>query len=475
MTPANGPMPVPVTTPASIADAGVQDRVAGLRATFAQGTTRPLAWRRRQLQALRRMLVEREAEFTAALASDLGKPALESFVTEIGFTLGEVGHALKHLARWARSRRVAVPLALQPATAKMQPQPLGVVLVIAPWNYPVQLLLVPLCGALAAGNCAVLKPSELAPATSALISRLVPQYLDPQAVAVVEGAADTTTVLLEQRFDHIFFTGGERVARIVMAAAARHLTPVTLELGGKSPAIVSDGDLRGAARRIAYGKFLNAGQICVAPDHVLVVESAADAFVAELKTALHEFFGADPAASPDYGRIIDERHFDRLMSSLAGVDIAVGGGADRVARYIAPTVVLDPPSGSVLMTEEIFGPILPVIRVRDVQDAIGRIAARPAPLAAYVFTVRADVRAAVESGVRAGAIGVNVCAAHLAVPGLPFGGVGNSGFGACHGQHAFDAFSQLRPVFAKGTWLDTLRFAYPPYARFKSALLRRLL
>lgn len=446
-----------------------------LRATFREGHTRPLEWRRRQLQALRRMLVERETEFTEALRLDLGKPALESFVTEIGFTIGEIDHALRRLRRWSRGSRIAVPLALQPARARVEPQPLGVVLVIAPWNYPLQLLLAPLCGALAAGNCALLKPSEMAPATSRALAEWIPHYLDTAAVAVVEGDADTATALLEQRFDHVFFTGGARVARVVAAAAARHLTPVTLELGGKSPAIVHDGDLKAIARRIVHGKFLNAGQTCVAPDHVLVLEPLADGLVHHLREALVEFFGTDPAASPDYGRIVDTRHFDRLVAALGDARATIGGDHDRERRYIAPTVVLDPPADSTLMREEIFGPILPVLRVPGLAAAIERINRDEPPLAAYVFTRRTDVREAVERGIRAGAIAVNVCAAHLAVPGLPFGGVGESGVGRYHGRHSFDTFSQLRPVFSKGTLLDTLRFAYPPYSKFKAGLLRKLL
>jgi aldehyde dehydrogenase (NAD+) len=458
---------VNATTPEAI--------VETLRATFRSGRTRPLDWRRGQLRGLRRMLVEREAELVEALRQDLGKPALESFVTEIGLVRGEIDHALRHLRRWARGTRVRVPLALQPASARIVPQPLGVVLVIAPWNYPLQLLLAPLCGALAAGNCVLLKPSELAPATSRAIARLLPAYLDSDAVAVAEGDATVAAALLEQRYEHVFFTGGARVARIVAAAAARHLTPVTLELGGKSPAIVSDGDLAAIARRIVHGKFLNAGQTCVAPDHVLVVDSAADELLRCLRQAIAEFFGNDPAASADYGRIVDDRHFDRLVATLEAADVVVGGAHDRSHRYIAPTVVLEPAADSALLDEEIFGPILPVIRVPDVAAAITMIAAREPPLAAYVFTQRAEVRRAVEQGVRAGAIGVNACAAHLAVPGLPFGGVGESGAGSYHGKHSFDTFSQPRPVFSKGTLVDTLRFAYPPYSRFKAALLRRLL
>ena len=454
-------------------DAGAM--VAALRATFASGRTRPLAWRRQQLRSLRRMLEEHEADFVAALREDLGKPALESFVSEIGLVRGEIDHALRHLGRWARGRRQPVPLALQPARARIVPQPLGVVLVIAPWNYPLQLLLAPLCGALAAGNCVLLKPSELAPSTSRAIARHLPGYLDRDAVAVVEGGADVVGQLLGQRFDHVFFTGSTRVGRIVAAAAAQHLTPVTLELGGKCPAIVSDGELAAVARRLVHGKFLNAGQTCVAPDHVYVVDALADELLRCLRQALQDFFGPDPAESADYGRIIDERHFDRLVAAMAGAEVVVGGGHDRARRYIAPTVVLAPPAGSALLDEEIFGPILPVLRVPDVDAAIARIAAGEPPLAAYVFTRRDDVQRRVEQGVRAGAIGVNACAVHLAVPGLPFGGIGESGIGQYHGRHSFDTFSQARPVFSKGTLLDTLRFVYPPYSGLKAWVLRRLM
>ena len=448
--------------------------VGGLRDTFDSQLTRPLAWRRAQLLALRRLLVERETELADALQQDLGKHPTESHTTELGFTRNEIDFTLKHLAKWSRSAKVRVPLTLQPASARVTPQPLGVVLILSPWNYPVQLLLAPLCGALAAGNCVLLKPSELAPATSAALARWLPEYLDPDAVAVVEGGKDVTTALLRERFDHIFFTGGAAVAKIVMAAAAHHLTPVTLELGGKCPAIVSDGDLRAIARRLAFGKFLNAGQTCVAPDYLLVTRPNVEPLLRHLREVLVEFYGTDVADSRDYGRIINEAHFDRLTGYLDGADVVIGGGSDRARLTIEPTVVMAPPPTSPLMSEEIFGPILPIIPIDDVDAALCYIREHPAPLAAYVFTERADVRNAVESRVQAGAIGINICAAHLAVPGLPFGGVGASGMGAYHGKHSFDTFSQLRPVFSKSTRLDTLRVAYPPYSAAKSALLRRL-
>ena len=448
--------------------------VGRLRDTFDSQLTRPLAWRRTQLLALRRLLVERETELADALQQDLGKHPTESHTTELGFTRNEIDFTLNHLAKWSRSAKVRVPLTLQPASARVTPQPLGVMLILSPWNYPVQLLLAPLCGALAAGNCVLLKPSELAPATSAALARWLPEYLDPDAVAVVEGGKDVTTALLRERFDHIFFTGGAAVAKIVMAAAAHHLTPVTLELGGKCPAIVSDGDLRAIARRLAFGKFLNAGQTCVAPDYLLVTRPNVEPLLRHLREVLVEFYGTDVADSRDYGRIINEAHFDRLTGYLDGADVVIGGGSDRARLTIEPTVVMAPPPTSPLMSEEIFGPILPIIPIDDVDAALCYIREHPAPLAAYVFTERADVRNAVESRVQAGAIGINICAAHLAVPGLPFGGVGASGMGAYHGKHSFDTFSQLRPVFSKSTRLDTLRVAYPPYSAAKSALLRRL-
>ncbi len=449
--------------------------VARLRATFDSGRTRDAGWRRAQLRGLRRMLRERNAAFAEALRQDLGKQALEAFVTETAIVRSEIALALRQLRRWMRGERVAVPLALQPASARVVPQPQGVVLVVAPWNYPLLLLLAPLVGALAAGNCAVLKPSELAPASAAALARWLPEYVDGEAVAVVEGDANVAAALLAQPVDHVFYTGGPRVARIVAAAAAERLVPVTLELGGKSPAIVSDGDPMAIARRLAFGKFINAGQTCVAPDHVLVVAPMAAPLVDALRTAIGDFFGTDPARSADYGRIVDERHFDRLVQTLEGADIAVGGQQDRATRYLAPTVVRDPPPGSALLQEEIFGPILPVLTVSDVATAIDRVNAGPAPLAAYVFTQRADVRRLVETRVRAGAIGVNACAAQLAVPGLPFGGIGASGIGRYMGRHGFDTFSQPRPVFAKPTWLDTFRVAYPPYTALKARLLRRLM
>jgi aldehyde dehydrogenase (NAD+) len=351
-------------------------RVAVVRDAFRAGTTKPLAWRLRQLAALRRMLVEQGAALEGALATDLAKNPTESQMTEIGVVVGEIDHTVRHLRRWLRPERVSIPLAVAPARARVVREPLGVVLVIAPWNYPVQLALLPLAGALAAGNAVVLKPSELAPATSALLARLLPDYLDPSAVAVVEGGVEETTALLTERFDHIFFTGNSRVGRIVARAAAEHLTPVTLELGGKSPVYVhGDADLVTTAGRLVFSKFVNAGQTCVAPDYVLATPETARRLLPHLEDAVARLYGNDPQASADFGRIVNDREFTRLSGLLEGVRADIGGTTDSTSRYIAPTVVNDVGLDSPLMQEEIFGPILPIVHVSGPDEAIEVVSA----------------------------------------------------------------------------------------------------
>ncbi|MHA7277024.1 aldehyde dehydrogenase family protein [Arthrobacter sp. Hz1] len=461
-----------MTLPAAAEEATA---VARLRRTFDAGTTRPLTWRRAQLTGLIRMFAEREVDLTDALHADLGKSRLEGLVSELSLVRAEAEYALRHLTEWTSAERVPVPAGLLPATARRQPEPLGVVLIIGPWNYPVQLLLSPLVGALAAGNCAVLKPSELAPATSAVIANLLPLYCDAAAVDLVEGGPEVSTELLTQKYDSIFFTGGARVGRIVAHAAAEQLTPVTLELGGKSPAVVMDGNLRAVARRLVFGKFLNAGQTCVAPDYVLVEAGFETQLLRHLKKALADFYGRDPQRSADYGRIINEAHFDRLVGLLSGGTIYAGGSYDRDARYLEPTLLTGVSPESPVMQEEIFGPILPILTVGGMDEAVDFINSRPSPLAAYLFSNTTTVRQDFEARVRAGAIGHNACNLHLTVPGLPFGGVGDSGTGAYHGRYSFDVFSQLRGVLSKGTRIDTLRLAYPPHNRLKRWLLRRLL
>lgn len=451
--------------------------VAGLRHSFSRGITRPEVWRREQLMRLRALLQDRGADFEAALRSDLGKSGTEAQLTEIGFLVSEIDHALAHLSRWMRPRRVRVPLAVQPASARIVPEPLGVVLVIAPWNYPLMLALSPVVGALAAGNSVVIKPSELAPATSGLIARLVPDVLDRRAVAVIEGAVPETTALLAERFDHIFYTGNARVGRIVARAAAEHLTPVTLELGGKSPAYV-DGTvpLHLAARRIAWGKFMNAGQTCVAPDYVLGRPEVLRALAPLLAEAVHDLYGSAPEKNPDYGRIVNAAQFDRLVAFLDDGEIVLGGAYDAARRFIAPTVLVGVERTAAVMRDEIFGPILPLVEVSGLDDALAFVAGREKPLAAYVFSERTAVRRRWERETSSGALGFDAPALHLVVPELPFGGVGESGMGAYHGERSFRAFSHEKAVLAKPLIPDTLSSTImPPFTSRKDALVRRWL
>ena len=449
-----------------------------LRASAASGLLDGAAARLTQLDQLSRLLTEQEDPLTAALAADLGKPPLEAYTTEIGFTLGEVAHARAHLTDWMRPDKVRTPLALRPGRARIVHQPLGVVLVVAPWNYPVQLVLGPLVGAIAAGNTVVLKPSEVAPATSAALVELVPAYLDERGVAVVEGGVVETQALLAEPFDHIIYTGSGAVAKQVMRAAAEHLTPVTLELGGKSPAIVAaDADIDVAARRIAWGRFTNAGQTCVAPDYVLVDESVEDRLLGALLRAVHDFYGDDPRRSPDYGRIVNERHFDRICGLLdaGGYEAVItGGGSVRTDRYVAPTVLAGVEAGAAVMDEEIFGPILPVLPVPDLDAAVRFVNERPPALALYVFSSDAATAERVVERTRSGGAAINTTMMHVAVPELPFGGVGPSGTGAYHGKAGFERFSHRRAVFSKPTTPDP-SVAYPPYKRWKEAILRRVL
>ncbi|MEU0005544.1 aldehyde dehydrogenase family protein [Streptomyces sp. NPDC006314] len=427
------------------------DLVARLRATFDTGRTKAVEWRTTQLRRLRAMLTERGADLAAALRADLGKSNTEAYRTEIDFTVREIDHTLEHLDEWLRPEPAPVPAHLgADATAWTRYDPLGVVLVIAPWNYPAQLLLAPMVGALASGNAVVAKPSELAPATSAALAELIPAYLDTDAVAVVEGGIPETTALLAERFDHIFYTGNGTVGRIVMRAAAEHLTPVTLELGGKSPVFVDRGtDLDVVADRLARGKFLNAGQTCVAPDYVLTDPETATALESALVRAIEALFGTDPAASPEYGRIINERHFDRLSGLLGSGRVAVGGASDRRTKYLAPTVLADVDPKSPVMQEEIFGPILPLVTVADLDEAIGFINDRDKPLALYVFTESDETRARMAAETSSGGLGFGLPLAHLTVSDLPFGGVGESGMGSYHGRYSIETFSHRKAVLAK--------------------------
>jgi aldehyde dehydrogenase (NAD+) len=424
--------------------------VTRLRTTFRTGRTKAVGWRRAQLEALRTMLREQEEVFVRALHDDIGKSDAEARRTEVGFVVNEIDHTLEHLDGWLAPESAPLPAALLPAEGKVVREPLGVVLVIGPWNYPLHLVLAPLVGVLAAGNCAVVKPSELAPGVSAAIAEQLPRYLDTDAVAVVEGAIPETTALLAERFDHIFYTGNGAVGRIVMTAAAKHLTPVALELGGKSPALVDEGvDLELVAQRIVRGKFMNAGQTCVAPDYVLAIGDTAAAIEPHLTAAITAAYGDDPSTSPEYGRIINTRHFDRLSALLADGRLVSGGRTDRGSKYIEPTVLADVDPSSPVMAEEIFGPVLPIVSVADLDAAIAFIVGRDKPLALYAFSDSAATKERVLNETSSGAIGFGIPVAHLTASDLPFGGVGESGLGRYHGKYSIDTFSHLKAVLDK--------------------------
>jgi len=449
--------------------------VTDVREAFRSGITRPLDWRRDQLKKMIALLEENEAELLEALRVDLGKPTAEGFITDIAFVVGEIKMMLKNLAKWNKPERVSTPLVALPAKSRRIPEPVGVVLVIAPWNYPIQLLLVPAAGAIAAGNAVVMKPSEVSSATSAVLARLVPKYLDPRAVRIIEGAVAETTALLEQHFDHIFYTGNGTVGRVVMSAAAKNLTPVTLELGGKSPTVIDESaNVRVAARRIAWGKWMNAGQTCIAPDYVLVHKKVADRFIDEIGKAITEFYGSDARTSDSYGRVVSDRHFARLSSLMSGGKVAIGGQTVADDRYIAPTVLVDVDVESQLMQEEIFGPLLPVITIDAIGDAVNFISSRPHPLALYVFAENKKVVDHVLANTTAGGVTVNGTIMHISNPSLPFGGVGESGMGAYHGKTSVRQFQHMKPVLARGTKLDP-SLAYPPYTEKKIKLFRKLL
>jgi len=447
---------------------------ADLKATFETERTMSLAWRARQLSALERMMIECEQEMMDALRSDLGKHPQEAWATEISYVAADAAYCRKHLKRWARTRRVSTPMVGQPGKSWLQPEPLGVVLIIGAWNYPLQLTLAGLAAAISAGNCAVVKPSELAPATSDFIARRVPEYLDSDCVKIVEGAVPETTALLELPWDHILYTGGGNVGRIVMAAAAKHLTPVTLELGGKSPCVVMpDADLLTTARRIAWGKFTNAGQTCIAPDYILVDAETEKKLVPLLQQVVTEMFGDNPEVSESYGRIVNDRHFGRLTGFIGSGDVAIGGQTNADTRYIAPTVLTGVSAESPVMDGEIFGPILPIVRSDDLEASIRFIRATDKPLAAYIFTKNSAAEARFLEKVSCGNACVNDTMMFMTVDELPFGGVGPSGMGNYSGEYGFKTFSHMKAVMKRGWWPD-VAVRYAPFTDKKFKLLRKL-
>jgi aldehyde dehydrogenase (NAD+) len=460
---------VTIHAPETTGSAGV---LADLRQVFAAGRTRGLEWRLAQLRGIERLVDEREPEIAAALAEDLGRSPVEAWLGDVASTKGEAAYARKHVRKWMRRRRESLPLAQLPGRAWVQYDPLGVVLVIGPWNYPLYLSLAPLVAAVAAGNCAVIKPSELAPATSALLARLLPQYVDAEAVRVIEGDAAITQELLAAGFDHVLFTGGTEVGKKIMAAAAPTLTPVTLELGGKSPVIVTaDADIDVAARRIAWVKLLNSGQTCIAPDYVLADHRIVADLVDEIVANVRDF----RAGEEDPGlRIVNQRQFDRLVSLISTTDgkVVTGGRSDGATLRIEPTLIVDPSPTDPVMADEIFGPLLPVLTVESLDQAVQFVNSRPKPLALYVFSSGQLGRDLIDRIPSGGAV-INHVAMHCLVPSLPFGGVGASGMGAYHGRWGFETLSHRRAVLARPARPDP-RLVYPPYSQRALSIMRRL-
>lgn len=441
----------------------IAEVVRSQRAFFDTGATRAVHPRLVLLQKLYDAIADREQEISQALKTDLGKAPTESYMTEIGLTLKELRHTMKHLHRWAKPRRKITGFANFPGKSMILSEPYGVTLVMSPWNYPFMLSMVPMIGAVAAGNCCVMKPSAYAPATAKLLKELVESVCPPQWVTVVEGGREENTALLDQRFDYIFFTGGTKVGRQVMTQAAKHLTPVTLELGGKSPVIVDDSvDLKLAARRIAFGKLLNCGQTCVAPDYVLIDRRVEQQFAEELVKAIESLYGTDPISSPDYGCIINEKHYDRLLNLIDVRKTYYGGITDPARLKLSPTILRNVTAEDAVMQEEIFGPILPILPVDTMAEAEEFVAAREKPLALYVFTKRKAVEDRLLQNLSFGGGCVNDTIMHIANPNLPFGGVGNSGMGSYHGKKSFETFSHQKSVLKKYNWMD-LPLRYAPY------------
>lgn len=456
-----------------LASQSIPEIVQHQRQFFNTGQTKSVEFRLQQLQRLKQAIKQHQTAIIQALQADLGKPEFEAYGFEIG-VLEEVNYALKHLRTWVKPQKVSTSFVVWPATATVHPEPLGVTLIIGPWNYPFQLMMAPLVGAIAAGNCAILKPSELTPHTAQAIADLIQIHFDPAYITVVTGGVETSQQLLAEKFDHIFFTGGTQVGKVVMAAAAQHLTPVTLELGGKSPCLVDeDVPLAETARRIVWGKFINAGQTCIAPDYLLVDRRIKPALLENLKAQIQAFYGLDPALSPDYARIVNQRHFQRLGALLDPDKIVVGGELNPETRYIAPTILDRVSWTDAVMQEEIFGPILPVLEYETLDEAIAQINARPKPLALYLFSKNPAAQAKVLRETTSGGVCLNDTVLQVAVSGLPFGGVGESGMGSYHGKASFDTFSHRRSVLSR-PFQFTLNWRFAPYGD-RISFLKRIL
>ena len=445
------------------------------RTFFRSGNTKSLKFRTKMLNRLRDAISHFEGHILEALRRDLNKPMVEGYAAEVHHCLAEISFTLKNLKRWMRPKRVGGSKLFPLSRGFIMSEPLGTCLIVSPWNYPFSLAILPLVASMAAGNCTVIKPSEISENTEKVISEMVSRYFDQEYISVIRGGAETSKELLKERFDYMFFTGGETVGKIVMKAAAENVTPVTLELGGKSPCIVDqDCDFRKAARRIAWGKFLNAGQTCVAPDYLLVQENAKDRLIAGIQECILEFYGENPQGSRDYGRIINVNHFDRLSELLGQGKTVFGGKTDREGLYISPTLIMDVPEDAKIMEEEIFGPLLPVLGFDQVSEAVDFINRRPKPLALYIFSRNKEFQRKVLSETSSGGVCINDTIIHLTAHRLPFGGVGNSGFGKYHGKAGFDTFSNQKSVLSQTLLFDVPR-RFPPTNEKSLKILRTIL
>lgn len=432
---------------------------------FYSEETKSISFRKKMLKTLRKLILDNEKEILAAVYADLKKPDFENQLTETQFTLWEIDYVLKHLRTWTKSQYVETPLFHKPGYSFIKPEPLGVSLIISPWNYPFQLLIAPLVANIAAGNCTFLKPSEISPNTSAVLAKLIPQYFNPEYITIIEGGVSETSELLKLKFDHIFYTGSSQVGKIVMTAAAQNLCPVTLELGGKSPCVIDKNvPLKQTARKVAWGKFLNAGQTCIAPDYILVHESIKKSFVEVLQTTITEFYGENPQNSSHYARIINQKHWQRLTSYLENAKIIFGGSSNEENLFIAPTIVDNPDLSSPLMNDEIFGPILPIITYKEIEEVAKFINDRPKPLAMYVFSKNKKNINYLISRTSSGGMCINDTLSHITSSELPFGGVGDSGMGNYHGKAGFDTFSHYKSVMKKSFLVD-FSMKYPPYIK----------
>ncbi|MDD4907895.1 MAG: aldehyde dehydrogenase family protein [Candidatus Omnitrophica bacterium] len=445
--------------------------ISDQRIFFNTQKTKDLDFRVRQLKKLRSALYEFERDLYEALAKDLHRPKIETYGSEIGYCLNEISVVIKNLRAWASPVKAKGPKLFYFAKGSICKEPLGVVLIIGPWNYPLGLLITPFIEAIAAGNCVVLKPSEVSVNTALVIQKMIEKHFGKEYVSVIQGGPEATQELLKRKFDYIFFTGGEAVGKIVMKAASENLTPLTLELGGKSPCVVdANAHLERAASRICWGKFMNAGQTCIAPDYLLVDRKIKDQFVDLLKIRIIQFYGRNANESPNYGRIVNEKHFRRICGYLRDGHVVFGGQTDQKELYIAPTLIDNISLSAPVMQEEIFGPILPILEYTGIEDAISFINSRPKPLALYVFSDDKVFEEKMLSGTTSGGVAVNDVLLHSNSPFIPFGGVGSSGFGRYHGKYGFDAFSNTRSVLRNTVLFDNFRF--PPYLKFGLHIIR---